>query len=261
MQTSKETKNLLSPWLLSNTIGLALLWKTNLMPKFTNLTGSIYYHYDLRPRSIEAEFMSSDGNFVRTAAHTCYLCFGPLGIWRASFESGYSWVTCTITSQGIGMYFLLFWRPKCAFQHWRKQLVSNTRVNPGGKYGRTSGPKRVLSWVEAHLLFHTMHEVPELRGASILKQNNLLWVAGGSSITDHPVCFLACFAMVTRQKIGLNGINSHMQWMKWNDGLFWAAHQCGEVRQSYGRAPVGWPQPFPPRSTPNGRKSHTRWAF
>ena len=32
-----------------------------------------------------------------------------------------------------------------AFQHWRKQPLSNTRVDPGRKYGRTSGPKRVLS--------------------------------------------------------------------------------------------------------------------
>ena len=46
--------------------------------------------------------------------------------------------------------------------------MSNTRVNPGGKYGRTSVPKRVLSWAVAHLPSRTMHEVPELRGASIL---------------------------------------------------------------------------------------------
>ena len=30
------------------------------------------------------------------------------------------------------------------FQHWSKQSVSNTRIDPGGKYGCTSGPKRVL---------------------------------------------------------------------------------------------------------------------
>ena len=52
----------------------------------------------------------------------------------------------------------------------RKQSVLNTRVDPGGKYGRTSCPKRVLSWVVAHLPSHTVHEVPELRGASILRE-------------------------------------------------------------------------------------------
>ena len=31
-----------------------------------------------------------------------------------------------------------------AFQHWRKQSVSNTRVDPGGKYRCTFVPKRVL---------------------------------------------------------------------------------------------------------------------
>ena len=46
--------------------------------------------------------------------------------------------------------------------------MSNTRVDPGGKYGWTSCLKRVLSWVVAHLPSRTMHEVPELKGASIL---------------------------------------------------------------------------------------------
>ena len=48
--------------------------------------------------------------------------------------------------------------------------MSNTRIDPGGKYGHTSGPKRVLSRVVARLGSRTMHEVPELRGASILIQ-------------------------------------------------------------------------------------------
>ena len=52
----------------------------------------------------------------------------------------------------------------------RKQSVSNTRVDPGGMYRSTSCPKRVLSGVVAHLPSRTMHEVPELRGASILKE-------------------------------------------------------------------------------------------
>ena len=55
-----------------------------------------------------------------------------------------------------------------AFQHWRKQSVSNTRVDPGRKYGCTSCPKTVLLWVVAHLPSRTMHKVSELRGASIL---------------------------------------------------------------------------------------------
>ena len=84
---------------------------------------------------------------------------------------------------------------------------------------------------------------------------NLLWVGGGSSIADRPFCFPTCFAVVARQKIvGLNGIHSRIQWMKWNDGLFPAARQRGEARQSYGRASVGWPQPFSWRSAPKWRK-------
>ena len=42
--------------------------------------------------------------------------------------------------------------------------------------------------------------------------------------------------------------------MKWNDGLFPGAHLRGEARQSYGRASVGLPQPFPRRSAPKWRK-------
>ena len=38
--------------------------------------------------------------------------------------------------------------------------------------------------------------------------------------------------------------------MKWNDGLYPVARQRGEARQSYGRAPVGWPQLFPRTSAP-----------
>ena len=49
----------------------------------------------------------------------------------------------------------------------RKQSVSNTRVDPGRKYGRTSC---LLSRVVAHLPSRSMHEVPELRGASILRE-------------------------------------------------------------------------------------------
>ena len=79
---------------------------------------------------------------------------------------------------------------------------------------------------------------------------NLLWAGEGSPIADRPFCFLTCSAVVARQKIGPNGIHSCMQWMKWNHGLFPAARQRGEARQRYGRASVGWPQPFPWRSAP-----------
>ena len=71
---------------------------------------------------------------------------------------------------------------------------------------------------------------------------------------DRPFCFPTCFAVVARQKIGLNGVHSHIQRMKWNDGLFPAARQHGEARQSYGRASVGSPQPFPQRSAPKWQK-------
>ena len=88
----------------------------------------------------------------------------------------------------------------------RKQSVSNTRVDPGGKYGRISCPKRVLSWVVAHLPSRTMHEVPKF-----YTYRNLLLVGGVSSIVDRPFCFPTCFAVVVRQKIGPNGVHSHIQ--------------------------------------------------
>ena len=47
--------------------------------------------------------------------------------------------------------------------------MSNTTVDPGGKYVYTSDPKRV-SCVAAHLLSRTVHELSQLRGAFILEQ-------------------------------------------------------------------------------------------
>ena len=57
--------------------------------------------------------------------------------------------------------------------------------------------------------------------------------------------------------------------MKRNDGLFPVARQHGEARQCYGRAPVGWPQPFPRKSAPKCQKialkmgvlSAKKWRF
>ena len=72
-----------------------------------------------------------------------------------------------------------------AFQHWGKQSVSNTRGDPGGKYGRTSSPKRVLPWVVAHLPSRSMHEVPELRGASILIEICFELAGGALSRSVH----------------------------------------------------------------------------
>ena len=55
-----------------------------------------------------------------------------------------------------------------------------------------------------------MHEVAELRGASIHIQI-CFELAGGalSRIVHH--CFSTCFAVVARQKIGLNGVHSCVQ--------------------------------------------------
>ena len=88
----------------------------------------------------------------------------------------------------------------------RKQSVSNTRVDPGGKYGCTSCPKRVLSWVVAHLPSRTMHEVPELRGASILRE--ICFELAGRALS-RIVHFVSRHALRWLQ--GPNGVHSRIQ--------------------------------------------------
>ena len=52
----------------------------------------------------------------------------------------------------------------------RKQSVSNTRVDPGGSMDAPLVRIGYCHGVVAHLPSRTMHEVPELRGASILRE-------------------------------------------------------------------------------------------
>ena len=63
----------------------------------------------------------------------------------------------------------------------------------------------------AHLPSRTMHEVPELRGASILREICFELVGRALSWIVHFVSRHALQGMVARQKIGLNGVHSHMQ--------------------------------------------------
>ena len=97
----------------------------------------------------------------------CYPCFGPSGSWRTSLSLDTR--ESLVLPKELGCTSCCFGTIS-AFQHWRKQSVLNTRVDPGKKYRYISGPKRVLLWVVAHLPSHTMHKVPELRGDSILIQ-------------------------------------------------------------------------------------------
>ena len=146
------------------------------------------------------------------------------------------------------MYFLLFWHRKCF-----SALAETISVK-----------HKSWSWWEVwtHLLsekgtvvscgpFAILYHAQSLRiKRCFYTYRNFLWVGEGSSIADHPFCFPTCFAVVGRQKVGPNGVHSRMQWKKWNDRLIPVARQREEAWQSYGRASVGWLQPFPQGSAP-----------
>ena len=63
----------------------------------------------------------------------------------------------------------------------------------------------------AILYKHTMYKVPELRGASDLYLYKFALSFAGGALLRIVHCFPTFFAVVARQKIGLNDVNSHVQ--------------------------------------------------
>ena len=155
------------------------------------------------------------------------------------------------------MYCLLFWHRKCFSALAETTIVKHKSRSWREVWTQSSVPKRVLPWVVAHLPFHIMHKVPGLRGAYIIIIT-LSW--RGELYRGSSILFLDMLCGGW-QKIGPNGIHSHMQRMKWNDGLSLAAHQCKEAWQSYRSASAGWLQLFPRGSAPKWRKIALKMAF
>ena len=103
----------------------------------------MHYHCDCTAVGLDCAKQSSRAAIATLyrIGCSCYPCFGPSG----SSRTFLSLDTCEslVLPKELGCTSCCF-GTESAFQHWRKQSVSNTRVDPGGKYGHTSVPKRVL---------------------------------------------------------------------------------------------------------------------
>ena len=176
---------------------------------------------------------------------TSYPCFGPSGSWRTSLSLDTR--ESPVRSEELGC-------TSCCFGTESEKTISVKHKSRSWQEVWThllSEKGTVVSCGPFAIPYHAWSRRIK---RCFYTQRNLLWDCGKGSIADRPFCFPTCFAVVARQKIVPNGVHSCIQWMKWNDGLFPAAHQRGEARQSYGRASVGLLQPFPWRSTPKWRK-------
>ena len=147
--------------------------------------------------------------------HACYPCFGPSGSWRTSLRLDTH--ESLVLPEELGC-------TSCCFGTESEKIISVKHKSRSWRevwMHLLSEKGTVVSCDPFAIPYH--EQSPWIKRC-FYTYRNLLWAGKGSSVVDRPFCFPTCFTVVGRQNIGPNGVHSRMQWMKWNDGLFPAAH-------------------------------------